>query len=96
MNTRKEDILLEFGIYRKPIWAHRLFSVSMEKQESEANRNGYTKKFVNKIRQNHERKKHRQNAFIFQPEKEGIQKVSLPFYPKITNAIRNTLNQHGF
>lgn len=85
--------------------AHRLFSIPMEKEEFEAERvkiheaaelNGYDREFINKIIRKHERKKHRQDATTLQPEKSENQRISLPFYPKVTNAIQNIVKDHGF
>lgn len=83
---------------------HRLFNIPMEKEEFTAERkkiheaaelNGYDTIFINKIIRKHERKKHRQNATTLQPEKEDTKRISLPFYPKVTNAIQGVLKQHG-
>jgi uncharacterized protein (UPF0335 family) len=83
---------------------HRLFNIPMEKEDFEAEKlqiyqaaalNGYDKEFVNKIIRKHERKKHRQNATTLQPVKEETRRVSLPFYPKVTNAVQAALRQHG-
>lgn len=84
---------------------HRLYNIPMEKKEFEeeknrihesAELNGYDKVFVNKILRKHERKKHRRAATTFEAEREDIRRISLPFYPKVTNGIKNTLKQHGF
>ncbi|XP_055623109.1 uncharacterized protein LOC129766561 [Toxorhynchites rutilus septentrionalis] len=85
--------------------SHRLFNIPMEKAEFEAERkkiheaaflNSYNEGFINKILRKHERMKHHQNATILQSQKEDIQRIGLPFYPKVTNAIRGILNKHGF
>ena len=85
--------------------AHRLHSIPMEKEEFEteihkirqaAVQNGYDHSFVNKILRKHERKKHRRDATTLEPEREDIKRISLPFYPAITNKIKNTLRKHGF
>lgn len=85
--------------------AHRLFNVSMEKEDfvEERNRihkaaelNGYDREFVDKILRKHKRKKHRKNATTLLPEKEEVRRISLPFYSKLTNSIQNTLRHHGF
>ncbi|XP_055527043.1 uncharacterized protein LOC129719678 [Wyeomyia smithii] len=85
--------------------AHRLYSIPMEKEDFEAERkkiheaadlNGYDEEYVNKILRKHERKRHRRNATTLEPEKEEIKRISLPFFPKLTNTIQNDLKQHGF
>lgn len=77
----------------------------MEKAEFEAEKskihhaaalNGYDKAFVYKILRKHERKKRRRDTTTLKPEKEKVQRVSLPFYPKLTNAIHEVLKEHGF
>ncbi|XP_055589485.1 uncharacterized protein LOC129741732 [Uranotaenia lowii] len=84
--------------------AHRLYNIPMETSEfnnekekilSAANLNGYDKEFVHKILRKHERKKFRANATTFKPEKEESQRVSLPFFPLLTNDIRKILSNHG-
>lgn len=84
--------------------AHRLYNVPMEDDEfaEERNRiykaaevNGYEKEFVNKILRKHKRKKHQQNTTTLQPLKEETKRISLPFYPKITNPIKSTLKRLG-
>lgn len=84
--------------------AHRLFNIPMEKEEFVEERmkiheaaavNGYDEEFVNKILRKHERKKHRQIATTLQPHKEEPLRISLPFYPKLTNPIQGILKQHG-
>lgn len=75
---------------------HRLFSIPMEKDDFVAERdkihnaavvNGYGKEFVDKILRKHQRKKHRLDATTLRPEKEEAQRISLPFYPKLTNPV---------
>lgn len=84
--------------------AHRLYNVPMEsvefKEEQEriyaaAEVNGYGRTFVEKILQKHKRKKHRQNITTLEPGAEETKRISLPFYPKVTNQIKTTLRQHG-
>ncbi|EAT40967.1 AAEL007359-PA [Aedes aegypti] len=84
--------------------AHRLFNIPMEKEEFVEERmkiheaaavNGYDEEFVNKILRKHERKKHRQIATTLQPHKEEPLRISLPFYPKLTNPIQGILKQYG-
>ncbi|XP_055633989.1 uncharacterized protein LOC129774296 [Toxorhynchites rutilus septentrionalis] len=85
--------------------SHRHFQIPMEKREFEAERkkiheaaflNGYNEGFMNNILRKHERKKHRLNATTLHPQKGDIQRISFPFYPKVTNAIQGVLKQHGF
>ncbi|XP_053692022.1 uncharacterized protein LOC128740504 [Sabethes cyaneus] len=85
--------------------AHRLFNIPLEEEEFNAERekihkiagqNGYDSNFVNKILRKHERKRHRQNATTLQPDSDEKVRISLPFYPIITNSIKNILHQHGF
>ncbi|XP_062704621.1 uncharacterized protein LOC134286935 [Aedes albopictus] len=54
------------------------------------------REFVDKILRKHERKKHRRNATTLKPEKEEVKRISLPFYPKISNPIHATLEHHGY
>ena len=84
--------------------AHRLYNIPMENAEfaeekehihKAAEVNGYEEGFVNKILQTHRRKRHRRMSTTLQPEREEIKRVSLPFYPKITNPIKATLKRQG-
>ena len=84
---------------------HRLVSIPMEENEfaeekeqifKAAKLNGYDKRFVDKIIQKHIRKKYRQNATTLQPVKEEIERISMPFFPKVTNPIKKILRAHGF
>ncbi|XP_055527924.1 uncharacterized protein LOC129720461 [Wyeomyia smithii] len=84
--------------------AHRIFNIPMEEQEFLAEKetiykaaelNGYDKQFVDKILRKHERKKHRRDATTLIPENEEIRRVSLPFYPTITNPLKHTLRRYG-
>ncbi|XP_053692160.1 uncharacterized protein LOC128740623 [Sabethes cyaneus] len=85
--------------------AHRLVSIPMERTDfieektkiyDAANLNGYGKEFVDKIIRTHERKQHRQNATTLQPKRNNVERISMPFCPKITNPIKNALSRHGF
>ncbi|XP_062704231.1 uncharacterized protein LOC134286613 [Aedes albopictus] len=85
--------------------AHRLYNIPMEREDfvEERNKihragelNGYNREFVDKILRKHERKKHRRNATTLKPEKEEVKRISLPFYPKISNPIHATLEHHGY
>ncbi|XP_053692011.1 uncharacterized protein LOC128740493 [Sabethes cyaneus] len=85
--------------------AHRLVNIPMEQEDFAAEReriqkaaelNGYDKKFVDKIIRKHLRKKQRHDTTTLQPEREEVQRISLPFYPKVTNHIRKLLKRHGF
>lgn len=96
-----------FGAQQKATFhstAHRLYSISMEKDDfvEERNRihkaaelNGYEKEFVHIIWRKDDRKKHSSNSTTMWPEKVNVIKISLPFYPKLTNQIQRVLNQHG-
>ncbi|XP_062703509.1 uncharacterized protein LOC134290468 [Aedes albopictus] len=84
--------------------AHRLHNVPMDNIEfneeksrifKAAEINGYDKGFVDKILQKHKRKKRRQNITTLQPATEEVKRISLPFYPKVTNPIKNTLRRQG-
>ncbi|XP_053685711.1 uncharacterized protein LOC128735241 [Sabethes cyaneus] len=84
---------------------HRLISIPMEKEEfleerekiyESARINGYDKKFVDKIVSIHKRKKHRENVTTLQPQKDDIERISMPFYPKATNPIKKCLRKHGY
>lgn len=57
--------------------------------------NGYDRSFVNKILQKHKRKRHRRNITTLRSDDENVRRISLPFFPKITNPIRNTLHRQG-
>ncbi|XP_062715384.1 uncharacterized protein LOC134291527 [Aedes albopictus] len=97
-----------FGAQQKAAFhsmAHRLYNIPMERDDfvEERNRihkaaelNGYEREFVDKILRKHERKKHRSNATTLRPEKTDVKRISLPFYPKLTNPIQRALNHHGF
>lgn len=84
--------------------AHRLYNVPMENVEFDEERtriykaaevNGYEKKFIDKILQKHKRKKHRQNVTTLEPIVEEVRRISLPFYPKVTNPIKSALQRQG-
>ncbi|XP_065094759.1 uncharacterized protein LOC135715406 [Ochlerotatus camptorhynchus] len=84
--------------------AHRLYNVPMEEEEfaeekeriyKTAEVNGYEKEFTSKILQKHKRKKRLQNITTLQPERDEAKRISLPFYPKVTNPIKNTLKRQG-
>ncbi|XP_055645147.1 uncharacterized protein LOC129781412 [Toxorhynchites rutilus septentrionalis] len=84
--------------------AHRLYNVPMEKEEfskekeqiyKAATVNGYGKEFVEKIFRKHKRKKYTRDITTLQPEIDDIKRITLPFYPKITNPIKNTLKRQG-
>ncbi|XP_053692075.1 uncharacterized protein LOC128740552 [Sabethes cyaneus] len=72
------------------------FAAESQKIQKAAELNGYDKSFVDKIIGKHIRKKQRQDTTTLQPEKEQIHRISLPFYPKVTNHIRKILKRHGF
>ncbi|XP_055542782.1 uncharacterized protein LOC129728370 [Wyeomyia smithii] len=85
--------------------AHRLYNIPMDRKDFETERNrihkaaelnGYDKDFVNKILRKHQRKKHRLNCTTLKPEKEKQHRISLPFYPKITNPVQSVLQKHDF
>ncbi|XP_055522595.1 uncharacterized protein LOC129716783 [Wyeomyia smithii] len=85
--------------------AHRLVSVPMEKDEytiekekikKAAKLNGYDEDFVEKIIRTHERKQHKREVTTLQPEKENLERISMPFYAKVTNRIKNALKRHGY
>lgn len=57
--------------------------------------NGYDKTFVDKILRKHKRKKQRQDLTTLQSDTEDTRRISLPFYPKITNPIKTTLRRQG-
>ncbi|XP_055621943.1 uncharacterized protein LOC129765564 [Toxorhynchites rutilus septentrionalis] len=61
-----------------------------------AEQNGYKRCFVEKILRKHEKKKWRKNNTTLEPEKEQHERISLPYYPKITNTVQSTLRKHGF
>lgn len=84
--------------------AHRLYNVPMEEGEfseektrifKAAEVNGYRKEFASKILRKHKRKKTLQNITTLQPEGDEVKRISLPFYPKLTNPIKNTLKRQG-
>lgn len=85
--------------------AHRLFHIPMEREDFVAERNkihhaaklnGYDECFVDRILRKHERKRHRENSTTLKPEKDEKQRISIPFYPKITNAVQAALGKHDF
>lgn len=71
------------------------FAEEKERIYKAAEVNGYEKKFVDKILQKHKRKRHRQDITTLQPEREEVKRVSLPFYPKLTNQLKSILKQQG-
>ncbi|XP_055633647.1 uncharacterized protein LOC129773989 [Toxorhynchites rutilus septentrionalis] len=84
---------------------YRLLNIPMERDDyiAEKNRiyyaaelNGYKRCFVEKILRKHEKKKWRKNNTTLEPEKEQHKRISLPYYPKITNTVQSTLRKHGF
>lgn len=56
--------------------------------------NGYDKKFVDKIIKKHARKKNRENTTTLEPEVKTVKRISMPFYPKVTDPLKNTLKRH--
>ncbi|XP_053690925.1 uncharacterized protein LOC128739464 [Sabethes cyaneus] len=85
--------------------AHRLVSIPMEKEDFVTERdkiyeaariNGFDNNFVDKIIRLHERKRHRKNVTTLQPQKDDVQRISMPFYPKATNPIKQRLKRHGY
>ncbi|KXJ30268.1 hypothetical protein RP20_CCG002787 [Aedes albopictus] len=83
---------------------HRLYNVPMDKTEFDEEKsriykaaevNGYDKRFIEKILQKHKRKKQRQDITTLQPNTQEVKRISLPFYPKTTNPIKNTLQRQG-
>ncbi|XP_055615112.1 uncharacterized protein LOC129761417 [Toxorhynchites rutilus septentrionalis] len=84
---------------------YRLLNIPMERDDyiAEKNRiyhaaelNGYKRCFVEKILRKHEKKKWRKHNTTLEPEKEQHKRISLPYYPKITNTVQSTLRKHGF
>ncbi|XP_062541740.1 uncharacterized protein LOC134209742 [Armigeres subalbatus] len=82
--------------------AHRLYNVPMDKPEFEeeenkiynaAEMNGYDRKFVETILRKHKRKRHRQEITTLEPATEKNRRISLPFYPRITNPIKTALRR---
>ncbi|XP_055589843.1 uncharacterized protein LOC129742024 [Uranotaenia lowii] len=82
-------------VYTTYLWKPVCLAMKKKKILSAANLNGYDKEFVHKILRKHERKKFRNNATTFKPEKEESQRVSLLFFPPLTNDIRKILSNHG-
>ncbi|XP_055543038.1 uncharacterized protein LOC129728613 [Wyeomyia smithii] len=85
--------------------AHRLFNVPMEAEEfakeqqqicKAAEINGYDKRFVDKILGKQKRKQEKQQITTLLPGSSEIKRISLPFYPKVTNRIKNTLRRLNF
>ncbi|XP_055623481.1 uncharacterized protein LOC129766908 [Toxorhynchites rutilus septentrionalis] len=84
--------------------AHRLYNVPMEEEEfakeeeniyKAATVNGYGKEFVERILRKHKRKKYLLDITTLQPEIDDIKRITLPFYPKITNPIKKTLKKQA-
>lgn len=57
--------------------------------------NGYDNEFVNKILRKHKRKRNRKNITTLEPITDQVRRISLPFYPKVTNPIKTTLQRQG-
>lgn len=85
--------------------AYRLVNIPMENDEFAAEKeyiykvasiNGYGKDFVDKIINRHKRIKYRQTITTLRPDRREIQRISVPFYPKVTNPIQNILKRHNF
>ncbi|XP_062714059.1 uncharacterized protein LOC134290861 [Aedes albopictus] len=84
--------------------AHRLYNIPMERDEFEEEKsrvytaaevNGYDRPFVNKILKKHKRKNHRRNITTLQQNPEETRRISLPFYPRITNQIKTALRRQN-
>ena len=84
--------------------AHRLYNIPMEEAEFAAEKtriykaaevNGYNQEFVNRILRKHDRRKRRRNITTLQPQTEEVRRISLPFYPKLSNPITNSLKKQN-
>ena len=83
--------------------AHRLYNIPMEETEvaAEKNRiykaatvNGYNQEFENKILRKHDRRKRRLSITMLQPQTEEVRRINLPFYPKLSNPMKNSLKKY--
>ena len=84
--------------------AHRLYNIPMDESEFAAEKsrihkaatiNGYSQEFVNKILRKHDRRKRRRSITTLQPQTEEVRRISLPFYPKLSNPITNSLKKQN-
>lgn len=84
--------------------AHRLFSIPMTEEKFLEERkyifevgkvNGFTKNFISKIMKKHETQKYLRDATTLLPVRNSPERrISVPFYPTITNQLRNVLRKH--
>lgn len=84
---------------------HRLLNIPMNEAnfnnelmhiKNIAQKNGYNHHFVEKILQQHKQKINQRNITALIPieEEKILKRISVPFYPKITNPLSQTLQKH--
>lgn len=82
---------------------HRLINIPMDRVDYDtelahikniALLNGYPESFVNKILKRHIQTKLISNLTSLEPERKQLRRISVPFYPQITNILSKTLRKH--
>lgn len=56
--------------------------------------NGYNNKFIDKILKHHLEKKERENMTTLQPLKEPKKRISVPYFPAISNKLQHVLKKY--
>ena len=81
---------------------HRIFIIPLDKSEFEkekqfifdiADMNGYDDKFIDSIYNKHKKKNTLKQYTNLTPIHESAKRVSLPFYPQVTNKLRDNMAQ---
>lgn len=85
--------------------AHRLHSIPMNASahQNEENyiyevgaKNGYSRSWIKKILERHSKKKERELHSTLEPIRpEPTRRISVPYYPRLTNELRGVLEKHG-
>lgn len=82
---------------------HRLLNIPLDREafDEEKNRihsiaamNGYKKNFIDKILKHHLEKRERGNMTTLQPLKEPKKRISVPYFPAISNRLKQVLKQY--
>lgn len=84
---------------------HRMYNIPMSNENVEkeknyifdvAEKNGYGRKFVEKIMRKHELGLVRQNSTTLQPIKEAPdRRICVPYFPAFTNKLKSVLGKHN-
>lgn len=84
--------------------AHRLYNIPLTKQAFDdergyivevAKKNGYSRKFIERIFSQHQRKKKLRDLTSLQPINETSHRISVPYCPVFTNSLKQHLRRHN-